>query len=548
LPSDNRTNTGGVKRVIHPRYIAALILFIITIPSAGALELTTVKVADGFSDPLFVTSPAGDSSRLFVVEQNTARIRIIKNGTVLPTPFLDLNSKAGSGGEQGLLGMAFHPNYSSNGYFYVNYTDNSGDTVIARYTVSTNPDVADPDSEMILMEVDQPFSNHNGGMLAFSPNDGYLYIGLGDGGSSFDPGNRAQDGQNVLGKIHRIDVGNGDMFAPAPNNPFDGDAGFLDSIWALGLRNPWRFSFDRLNGDLYTADVGQSAREEINIQSGDTTGGENYGWRCMEGFTCTDVPRCTCNSGSLTLPVHDYSHSGGNCSVTGGYVYRGSAIPELDGTYFFADYCTGRIWSFVWQGDSVTQLQERTSELAPETGEDINNITSFGEDDNGEIYIVDKDGEIFKIAEASSPTPTPTPTPTPAPSDPELTGFVPGTAGTTNSLGVTGASPGSRVEFYYSTRSGGTTINIGPCRGETLQMSRARQIGTATADSQGNASIDVRISRRARGTYFTQAAVTFGSTCLITDRVSQSIGRSRGGSRPGGGSTRPSRGSRWRRR
>ncbi len=344
-------------------YLKFLVISVFTIffayNSPGA-ELTTVKVAGGFSQPLYLTAPAGDLNRLFIVEQSSASIKIIKNGIVLATPFLNIDPKVGSGGEGGLLGLAFHPNYASNGFFYVNYTDNSGDTVVARYKVSSNPDVADPSSELIMMTVDQPFSNHNGGMLVFSPNDDYLYIGLGDGGSSFDPGNRAQDGNTELGKMLRINVGNGETFTAAANNPFNDDPDFLDTIWALGFRNPWRYSFDRLNGDLYIGDVGQGAKEEISIQPGSSLGGENYGWRCMEGKECTGLSGCTCNAPGLTIPIHDYGHTGGNCSVTGGYVYRGTAIPDLDGTYFFADFCTGKIWSFVRSGNTVSQFTDRT--------------------------------------------------------------------------------------------------------------------------------------------------------------------------------------------
>lgn len=541
-------------------YIKTFLFATLTILAAynsGGAEITTVKITGGFSDPLFVTSPPGDSARLFVVEQNTAQIKIIENGTVLPTPFLNINSKAGSGGEQGLLGLAFHPNYSNNGYFYVNYTNNSGNTVIARYRVSGNPDVADPGSELILMQVAQPFGNHNGGMLAFSPNDDHLYIGLGDGGSSFDPGNRAQNGQDVLGKILRMNVGNGDIFSTPQDNPFAGNPAILDSIWALGLRNPWRFAFDRLNGDLYIADVGQGAREEVNRQAGDSSGGENYGWRCMEGLSCTGLSGCTCNSGNLTFPIHDYTHAGGNCSVTGGYVYRGAAIPELDGTYFFADFCTGRIWSFVWNGSSITQFAERTQELQPETGETINNITSFGEDDSGEIYIVDRDGEIFKIVEANPtgppeptpPPPTPTPQPTPAP-DPTLNELNPGSAGTSNSLTLTDAAPDSRVQFYHSLRSGTTTIRSGACSGEKLDLRRASVLGTATADGSGAATINTILSRTLSGrTLYLQATVEAGSNCTTSNRVIQTLGQ--GGSdppTPPGDGTPPRRPRRDRRR
>ncbi len=532
-------------------YLKFLVISVFTIFSAynsqGA-ELTTVKVAGGFSQPLYLTAPAGDLNRLFIVEQSSASIKIIKNGTVLAAPFLNIDPKVGSGGEGGLLGLAFHPNYATNGFFYVNYTDNSGDTVVARYKVSSNPDIADPASELIMMTVDQPFSNHNGGMLAFSPNDDYLYIGLGDGGSSFDPGNRAQDGNTELGKMLRIDVGNGTTFTAAANNPFDDDPDFLDTIWALGFRNPWRYSFDRLNGDLYVADVGQGAKEEISFQPGNSQGGENYGWRCMEGKDCTGLSGCTCNAPGLTIPIHDYTHSGGNCSVTGGYVYRGAAIPDLDGTYFFADFCTGKIWSFVRSGNTVSQFTDRSLELRPITGETINNVSSFGEDDKGEMYIVDRDGEIFKIVDKNSlpqptpvptpvPTPAPTPTPTPLPSaDATLSKFNPGTAGVRNSLTVTGAQRGSIVRFYYSRTNGTTTISSGVCRGKVLGMRSPVSLGSAVADSTGKATLNVSLSRSLGGrTLYIQSRVESSSSCKITNRVTQSIKRSTGGSTGGGG-------------
>ena len=380
------------------KIISALLLFLSIITNAGALELTTELVAEGLSDPLFVTSPPGDMERLFVLEQNTARIKIIKNGEVLPTPFLDIGSLTSKGGERGLLGLAFHPKYSENGFFYVNYTDNNGDTVIARYTVSDNPDIAAPDSVLLIGHVKQPFSNHNGGMLAFGPNDGYLYIGMGDGGAGNDPGNRAQNGLDPLGKIHRIDVDNGMPFTVPQDNPFVNDPNVLDSVWALGLRNPWRFTFDSKTGDMYIGDVGQNSVEEISWQSGKSKGGENYGWRCMEGSRCTGLSGCMCNSEKLTNHIHQYTHKKGKCSITGGYVYRGSDIPELQGTYFFGDFCTGNIWSFKWDGEKITELKDRTDELKPQNSDkSINNITSFGQDARGEIYIVDMDGDIYRI-------------------------------------------------------------------------------------------------------------------------------------------------------
>ena len=521
--------------------ISALTVF--TVYSSRGVELTTVKVAGGFSEPLFLTTPAGDSARLFIVEQNSATIRIIKNGAVLAAPFLNIDSKASSGGERGLLGLAFHPNYASNGYFYVNYTDNSGNTVIARYKVSANPDVADPSSEQIMMTVTQPFSNHNGGMLAFSPNDDYLYIGMGDGGSGYDPGNRAQDGQTELGKLLRIDVGNGTIFTAPASNPFNSDSSVLDIIWAEGFRNPWRFSFDRLNGNLYIGDVGQDTREEISFQAGTSLGGENYGWRCMEGNACTGLSGCTCDDPVLIKPIYDYTHAGGNCAVTGGYVYRGTAIPALDGTYFFADYCSGKIWSFVRSGNTVTQFTDRTAELKPITGQTIDNISSFGEDDKGEIYIIDLDGEIFKIVDKASlpqPTPVPTPVPTPRPTAPPsasatLSKFTPGTAGVRNSLTVTGAPRGSLVRFYSSTSTGRTSISTGACKGKALDLRSPALLGTASADSTGKATVNVSLSRSLGGrTVYMQARAEISSTCKITNRASQAIKRSTGSTGGGG--------------
>ena len=367
------------------------------VQTAAAQQLTTELVASGFNNPIFLCSPPGDVERLFVVEQNTAQIRIIKNGGVLGVPFIDLSDRASSGGERGLLGLAFHPGYEANGYFYVNYTDNSGNTVVRRYSVSSNPDVADADSGLNLFSIVQPFSNHNGGMMAFGPEDGYLYIAMGDGGSGNDPDNRAQNLAEPLGKILRIDVDAGSPYAVPPSNPFVDTLGADARIWAYGLRNPWRFSFDRLLGDLYIADVGQGAREEVNVQSSSSAGGENYGWKIAEGFACRGgAGTCGTNPG-FTPPIFDYTHAEGH-SITGGYVYRGSRIAGLEGVYFFADFSFSRIWSFRYDGVSVSQFQERTAELEPPGPHAINYIASFGEDASGELYVLDYgDGEIYRI-------------------------------------------------------------------------------------------------------------------------------------------------------
>ncbi len=358
---------------------------------------TELIIGSGLSSPLFLTAPEGDD-RLFIVEQG-GTIRIRQGGSLLGTPFLNISSIVLSGGERGLLGMAFHPNYASNGLFYVNYTNNSGDTVVAEYQVSGNPNIANGTAVRTLMTIPQPFSNHNGGWIGFGPNDGYLYIATGDGGSGNDPGNRSQDITNqLLGKMLRIDVDSGTPYGIPPSNPFVGVTGD-DEIWAYGLRNHWRNSFDRLTGDLWYADVGQVAREEVNYQPASSPGGENYGWRCMEGFNCTGLSGCTCNSPSLTLPIHDYPRNctTGGFSLTGGYVYRGCDIPDLNGTYFFADYVCDNIWSFRYDGATMTEFQSRNAELIA----GINSIASFGEDGFGELYIVSLSGTVHKIISAA---------------------------------------------------------------------------------------------------------------------------------------------------
>ncbi len=390
---------------------------IATPADGGAVApLSTVRVAGGLNRPIFVTHVPGDETRLFIVEQRgVIKILDLTTETVLGTAFLNIDSlvagPANNFDERGLLGLAFHPDFAVNGFFYVNYTNNASNTTIARYTVSANPNVADSTSAQIIIVINQPQSNHNGGWIAFGPNDGFLYIGMGDGGGGCDQHGANGNGQditnNLLGAMLRIDpsttVGVGGYTNP-PSNPFVGVTGD-DEIWAYGLRNPWRSSFDRDTGDLYIADVGQNAIEEINFQPGTSNGRENYGWRCFEGNSCSSISGCSttpcgCSMVGLTFPIHTYTHAVG-FSITGGYVYRGCDIPSLDGTYFFADFVTNRIWSFLYNG-SVTEFVERTSELSPSSdGFFISSIASFGEDARGEIYIVDRasttNSEIFRI-------------------------------------------------------------------------------------------------------------------------------------------------------
>lgn len=399
---------------------------------AAAQQVTAVRITAGVVRPLYVTAPPGDFTRIFIVSQrdtssatnpSTGRIRIyhLDTETLNPVDFLTI-SGVSANSEQGVLGLAFHPDYAENGYFFVNYTEapTPGFSVIKRFRRSTaDPDVSDPDGVEIL-RIAQPFANHNGGWIGFGP-DGYLYCSFGDGGSQNDPGNRGQDiTSNLLGKLLRIDVdgpnnivGDADddelpedatrNYAIPPTNPFVGLTGD-DEIWAYGLRNPWRPAFDRETGDLFIADVGQDAIEELNFQPAAALPPKNYGWRCMEGLNCTGRTGCTCNDAALTLPFHTYEHTpnpGGRCSVTGGYVYRGCSMPWLRGTYFFADYCAATIWSMRYSpATGVTEFTDRTAELDPPDS-NINSITSFGEDARGELYICDQGGEVFKLVPAT---------------------------------------------------------------------------------------------------------------------------------------------------
>jgi glucose/arabinose dehydrogenase len=375
--------------------------------SPAQTPLTTVQVASGLSAPLFATqTPIPGDDRLFVLEQNQADVEIFIGGVKNAVPFIDLNTltTVTTGGERGLLGLAFHPNYEQNGYVFVNFTGAGGATFIRRYTVSSDPNLIDVNSGIPVMNFNQPFSNHNGGNLAFGP-DGYLYIGTGDGGSANDPGCRAQNINLLLGKMLRIDIDTLDAtgnYSIPPDNPFVGNPNARPEIYHIGLRNPWRWSIDRLTGDFYIGDVGQDAQEEISFTPAGI-GGLNYGWRVHEGNLCNGLGSCVattppCGDPAYTFPIQTYNQTSGNCSVTGGYVYRGCAIPDLQGTYFYADYCTARIWSFRYVGGVVTEFQERTAQLDPAGPLSIATVTSFGQGRDGELYIVDQGGgEVFQI-------------------------------------------------------------------------------------------------------------------------------------------------------
>jgi glucose/arabinose dehydrogenase len=402
--------------IVNAFICPGMILIAMIVWGAGRLAsaITTQQIVSGLDRPLFVTAPPDDTERLFIVEQHTGRIKILHLGTgmVNVSPFLDLDGLSVDN-EQGLLGLAFHPDYRNNGFFYVNFTDAAGTSHIRRYQVSTNPDLADPGTATAILSYSQPQANHNGGWLAFGPNDGYLYISTGDGGGTDDNdtghtadlGNGQDITDNLLGKILRLDVDNDDFpgdanlnYAIPATNPFVGQSGD-DEIWAYGLRNPWRPGFDRQSGDLYIADVGQNLWEEINFQPASSSGGENYGWRVMEGTSChSGADPLPCNDPSFVVPIHEYSHGAapdGGFSITGGYVYRGPH-PALQGMYFFADYITEQIWTFRYEGMNKTEFTNRTVEMTPDIGS-INDISSFGEDARGNLYIVDLGGELFRI-------------------------------------------------------------------------------------------------------------------------------------------------------
>ena len=355
------------------------------VATTSSIALQTI-VKHQFSKPIFLTFPPAQTNRLFVVEQD-GRILIIQGDKVLSTPFLDIGEKLSTGGERGLLGLDFHPDFSSNRRFFINYTRaEDRATVIAEYRVSSNPNQA-TQKETVLLVIPQPYGNHNGGMIAFGP-DRYLYIGMGDGGAGGDPKNYAQNRNELLGKFLRIDVDHQEPYGIPPDNPFVKENG-RPEIFAWGLRNPWRFSFDRETGELWAGDVGQHEWEEIDV----IQKGRNYGWRFKEGTHCFN-PKTNClQVKDLVDPVTEYSHEQGRCSVTGGYVYSGTKIPALQGTYLFGDFCSGEIWGY----------REGTTRILLATDQQI---SSFGEDRDGELYVIGYEGEIFQIVPKTiNPTP-----------------------------------------------------------------------------------------------------------------------------------------------
>lgn len=352
-----------------------------------------LAAVDTFVHPVYLTHPPADSARLFVVEQD-GRIMIVRRDTTLARPFLDIRGAINNGGEEGLLSLAFHPDYASNGRFYVYFTSDAGDLRIVRYLVSSDPDSAVAASADTVLKIAHPGqSNHNGGQLQFGP-DGMLWIGTGDGGGGGDPDDNGQDKHALLGKLLRLNVDGASGYTIPADNPGATDTSFAPEVWSYGLRNPWRFSFDRQTGDLYIADVGQGSWEEVNVATTATQRGKgvNYGWNIMEGSHCYPFDPC---SSVGTLPTVEYAHTGGACSISGGYVYRGSAVSILAGQYLYADYCTGNIASFKYPS---TARVEWSPQLRPGTG-----VSSFGQDIRGELYILQLNGPVWRIIATPPP-------------------------------------------------------------------------------------------------------------------------------------------------
>ncbi|MFN2513575.1 MAG: PQQ-dependent sugar dehydrogenase [Pyrinomonadaceae bacterium] len=442
--------------------------------AAQSSELPSLLLASpitGLSQPVSMTHAGDGSGRIFVAEQ-TGRIRIIRNGTLSSAPFLNISTRISTGGERGLLGLAFPPGFATKQYFYVNYTNPAGNIVVARYRVSVSDvDIADFNSEQVVLVVNHPnFANHNGGQLAFSSRDGFLYVGTGDGGGGGDTSNNAQNGNQLLGKILRIDVETGSpaTYTVPSSNPFVGLAGFRPEIWALGLRNPWRFSFDRQTNDLFAADVGQSNFEEVNFQPASSAGGENYGWRIMEGFHCFNPINCMPNS--LTLPVTEYDHNFG-CSITGGYVYRGATYPRMQGLYFYGDFCSGRIWGL----RQVTGVWQATQLIDTNIG-----ISTFGEDEQGNLYVANyNNGTIFSVID-NGPAPTPSPTPTPAPTP------TPTPTPTPDPTPITSTVQFTTTQFQVTEDCTGVVIGVS----RTGSIDAVQSVGYVTNENSANQESD----------------------------------------------------------
>jgi len=491
------------------RLLAAVLLVSAT---AAAQDISLRPIATGLEMPVAVTHV--NDWRLFITLQR-GEIVIFDGAQILPTPFLDIRSIVQCCGERGLLSVAFHPHYAENGFFFVDYIDGNGDINIARYKVSADPNLADANSGTVLLTIPhRDYSNHNGGQLAFGP-DGYLYAGTGDGGSGGDPLNNGQNLQALLGKLLRIDVDNGSPYGIPASNPFVARTDARHEIWAWGLRNPWRFSFDRQTGDLLIGDVGQNAWEEIDFQPVSSAGGENYGWRIMEGLHCYNAT--TCNQSGLVLPVIEYGHTNGACSVTGGYRYRGTRSSRLRGVYIYADYCNGIIWG-------ATRMQNGTWTSAQLFDAPFN-INAFGEDVNGEIYVVDYAGRVLLIEDPLAPA---------------ITTIAPGSGSSTGgeSITISGTSLTNPSSVTFGGATG--TVTASSDHSITVTTPPAPALGAVdvvvtttggTATSSGGFRYDLGAPATVTATSTTATSVTV-SWSAVPGATSYEVTRSTNGTTP----------------
>ena len=488
------------------------IAFLLALP-LWCQEIQTVRIVNGLSAPTDIQNAADGSGRLFIVQQ-AGLIRVMRNGALVSTPFLDIRNKTTLDGERGLLGLAFPPGFATKQRFYVDYTDLNGDTIIAQYRVSANPDVVDASSEIVLMKIAQPFANHNGGQVRFGP-DGFLYIAMGDGGSGGDPLKNGQNLGALLGKLLRIDVESDPGHVRIPGtNPFVNTAGARGEIWAYGLRNPWRFSFDRATADLWIADVGQDTYEEVDFQQASSRGGENYGWNLMEGLHCY-LPGCV--QQGLTLPIVEYTHDGGNCSVTGGFVYRGRLSPGMRGIYLYGDYCSGRIWGIERQvGGWSNRVLLSSGFLIP----------TFGEDEGGEVYVANAgDGAIYRIDGSHAPRFTSSAV---VNSASFVSGIVPGSLVTVFAAGVRD-DPGSLVapQLPLPASLGGVSVTVGGVAAPIYFLSNANGLEQVTFQAPsaltGRSSAPVVVTRDGAASAPAEVAVLAVQPAVYTTNGKQAI-------------------------
>ena len=498
-------------------WLALALLLGSTAGSTQTVDLQLTEVFSGLRLPLYLTHAGDGSGRVFVVEQG-GRVMLARNGVLQAQPFLDLQGRVSGDSEQGLLGLAFAPDFASSGRLYVNYTNLAGGTVISRFSVDPqDPDRVDLDTEQALIAYAQPFPNHNGGWMGFGP-DGYLYIASGDGGSGGDPQDNGQRLDTLLGKLLRVDVSGAEVSIPA-DNPFVGQSGAQPEIWAYGLRNPWRASFDRDTGDLWIADVGQGRTEEVNFQPGGLAGGRNYGWRILEGSQCRSSG---CSSAGTVLPVSEYGRDLG-CSVTGGYVYRGSRYPALSGTYLFGDFCSGRVFGLrrVAAGDNAAAFarEQLASTSLP--------ISSFGEDEEGNLYLVSYDGRVFLLSDGE-PVTGPV-------IDQRFTGtwFDPAQAG--HGVFVEVLPDDQLVAYWFTFDSEGRQAwfgGVGPVVGNSVRMDAVRAEGgrfppdfdPAAVDYPVIGSLTLRFDSCRRGVIEYQLDENFGSGSMTLQRLTEPLG------------------------